>query len=310
MTRFAFLSLICSCLAVTAGCSIKRIAINKIGNALASGGSTYESDDDPDLVGDALPFGLKLIESLLAESPKHRGLLLAAASGFTEYSYAFVEQRADEAAAESLERSKMLHARARRLYLRAHAYGVRGLEMRCPGFAAALEREPADVLARMRKEDVPLLYWTAASLGLAISRSKDQPEMIAQLPAVEAIIHRITELDESWGHGSVPEFLISIEGSRAGAKPIERQERMRQYFERALESSKGARAALYLSYAENAAVPAQDRSQFESLLHRALDIDPDQRPEGRLANLVAQRRARWLLGRIDELFLEPAPAGR
>jgi hypothetical protein len=134
--------------------------------------------------------------------------------------------------------------------------------------------------------------------------------MIAQLPAVEAIIHRITELDESWGHGSVPEFLISIEGSRAGAKPIERQERMRQYFERALESSKGARAALYLSYAENAAVPAQDRSQFESLLHRALDIDPDQRPEGRLANLVAQRRARWLLGRIDELFLEPAPAGR
>jgi predicted anti-sigma-YlaC factor YlaD len=301
-------TLVCACLVVTAGCSIKRMAINKIGNALASGGSTYESDDDPDLVGDALPFGLKLIESLLAESPKHRGLLLAAASGFTEYSYAFVNQRADEAAAESLERSNALRARARRLYLRAHAYGVRGLELRYPGIGAALDSEPANALARVRKPDVPLLYWTAASLGLAISASKDNPEMIAQLPVVDAMIHRVTELDESWGQGSVPEFLISVEGTRTCAKPAEKQEKMRGYFDRALEFSKGLRAGLYLSYAENASVPAQDRAQFESLLHRALEIDPDQRPEGRLANLVAQRRARWLLGRIDELFLDPAPA--
>jgi hypothetical protein len=44
----------------SAGCSIKRIAINKLGNALSSGGSSYESDDDPDLVAEALPFSLKL----------------------------------------------------------------------------------------------------------------------------------------------------------------------------------------------------------------------------------------------------------
>ena len=301
--------LICTCLLTAAGCSIKRMAINRIGNALASGGSTYETDDDPDLVGDALPFGLKLIESLLAESPKHRGLLLAAASGFTEYSYAFVSQRADEAAAESLERSNALRARARRLYLRAHAYGLRGLELRHPGIGAALDSEPADAVARARKEDVPLLYWTAASLGLAISTSKDDPEMIAQLPMVDAMICRVAELDESWGQGSVPEFLISVEASRTGAKPAEKQEHMRRYFERALEFSKGRQADLFISYAENASVAAQDRAQFESLLHRALDIDPDQRPESRLANLVAQRRARWLLGRIDELFLDP-PAAR
>src|SRR5438067_2454096 len=66
----------------TGGCSIKRIAVNKLGNALASGGSTFESDDDPDLVGASLPFALKLMESLLAESPRHTGLLLATVSGF------------------------------------------------------------------------------------------------------------------------------------------------------------------------------------------------------------------------------------
>ena len=40
----------------------------------------YETDDDLVLVGDALPFGLKLTESLLAQSPNHRGLLLTACS--------------------------------------------------------------------------------------------------------------------------------------------------------------------------------------------------------------------------------------
>src|ERR1039457_1736272 len=73
-------------LIVLTGCTVKRMAVNKLGNALASGGSTFSGDDDPDLVGAALPFSLKLMESLLAESPKHRGLLLASASGFVAYS--------------------------------------------------------------------------------------------------------------------------------------------------------------------------------------------------------------------------------
>ena len=37
-------------LVLTTGCSIKRIAVNQVGNALASSGSTFTSDDDPDLV--------------------------------------------------------------------------------------------------------------------------------------------------------------------------------------------------------------------------------------------------------------------
>jgi predicted anti-sigma-YlaC factor YlaD len=51
-------------------------------------------------------------------------------------------------------------------------------------------------------------------------------------------------------------------------------------------------------------VAAQDRAEFKALLDKALAIDPDLDPPNRLGNLVAQRRARWLLGRTDELFLE------
>src|SRR5437667_1037313 len=120
MPKFTTFITACCLLAACCGCSIKRVAINKFGNALASGGSTYESDDDPELVASAVPFGLKLMESLLAESPKHTGLLLAASSGFTEYAYAFVSQPADETRALDLERSDAMRERARKLYLRAH----------------------------------------------------------------------------------------------------------------------------------------------------------------------------------------------
>jgi hypothetical protein len=59
-----------------------------------------------------------------------------------------------------------------------------------------------------------------------------------------------------------------------------------------------------VSLAESVSVLTQDRAEFESLLGRALAVDPGVRPEWRLANLVAQRRARWLLGRLDILFAE------
>jgi predicted anti-sigma-YlaC factor YlaD len=189
-------------LVLATGCSIKRLAVNQVGNALSSGGSTFTSDDDPDLVAAAIPFGLKTYESLLAESPKHVGLLLASAQGFTEYSYAFVDSRVDETKEESLDRANALRERARKLYLRANRYGMRGLEVRHPGFAAALDNDAEAALRRTGKRDVPLLYWTAASRGLAISLSKNSPEMIAELPLVETMVARVAQLDEGFENGA------------------------------------------------------------------------------------------------------------
>ncbi|MEJ2247808.1 MAG: TRAP transporter TatT component family protein, partial [Acidobacteriota bacterium] len=114
------------------GCSIKKIAINNLGDALAESGTTYASDNDPELIKGALPFSLKLIESILAESPRHRGLLLAASSGFTQYAYAFVKQEADEMEQQDFARADTMWLRARNLFLRARDYGLRGLETRYP----------------------------------------------------------------------------------------------------------------------------------------------------------------------------------
>ena len=308
-TVYRFSATLCLSL-LLAGCSIKRIAVNKLGNMLASSGTTFESDEDPELVAAAIPFGLKLYEGLLEESPKHAGLLLAAASGFTEYSYAFVDLKAEEAQEQSVDKGNELRERARKLYMRAHGYGMRGLESRYPGFGAALDNDAVTALKRVRKTEVPLLYWTAASLGLAISTSKGSPEMIGQLPLVEMIVNRIVELDESFDNGAVPEFLITLEAARSGVKLEDQLAAMRKHFDRAIEISKGKRAGTYVSFAENADEPAQNAAEFKSMLEKALAIDVDADPATRLANVIAQRRARWLLAHQSDLFLEAPPKGQ
>src|SRR5215469_2826795 len=121
-------------------CSIKKIAVNKLADSLASGGTTFTSDDDPDLVGDALPFSLKLMESLLAESPQHRGLLFAASSGFTQYAFVYVQVPAEEIESQDLAKYDFLRTRARKLYLRARNFGLRGLEVNHRGFESKLRQ--------------------------------------------------------------------------------------------------------------------------------------------------------------------------
>jgi len=291
-------------LAVTGGCAtIRRFAVNKIGDTLASGGSTYESDDDPELVGDALPFGLKLMESLLAESPKHASLLLAASRGFTGYAYAYVQQDADAFEDSDPEKAAALRTRARNLYLRARNYGLRGLETRHPGLEERLRQDPRPAVRDATAKDVPLLYWTAVSWGAAIAVSKDKPALVAEQLIVEALIDRALELDPNYDFGAIDGFLISYEASRQGAHE-EFTERSREHFKRAVALTHGQLAYPFVALAETVDVKKQDRAEFESLLRRALEVDPDARPEWRLNNLIAQRRARWLLSRIDDLFLE------
>jgi predicted anti-sigma-YlaC factor YlaD len=157
-------------------------------------------------------------------------------------------------------------------------------------------------------KDVSLLYWTAASWGAAVSTSKDDPDLIAVLPHVEAMFDRAFELTPDFDYGAIHSFLITYEMSRQGAAgdPVERA---REHFEKAVQLSDGQQAGPMVSYAESVCVSRQDAKQFEALLNRAIAINPDTRPEWRLVNLVMQRRAKWLLSRADQLFLNWQPSG-
>jgi predicted anti-sigma-YlaC factor YlaD len=276
--------------------------VSSLADALAESGSTYARDDDPELVRDAAPFSLKSLEALLEQLPRHRGLLLAAASGFTSYAHGFLQLDADYAEARDLATAEALRERAVRLYLRARDYGFRGLELDVPGFRERLGTGREDALVRLQKQHVPLLYWTALAWAGAMALRKSDSALTADQEVAEAMMRRALALDEAFELGSIHDFFISYEGGRfsvGGSLP-----RAREHFEKAVALAGGRRAWPYLNLAESASVPAQDRPEFERLLGEALALDPDRARDQRLSNLLAQRRARWLLARADELFVE------
>jgi predicted anti-sigma-YlaC factor YlaD len=214
-----------------------------------------------------------------------------------------VKQDAERLEDEDLSKADAARTRARRLYLRARNYGLRGLETRHENFAASVRKNPRQAVLKTKMDDVPLLYWTALSWAGAISLSKDNPELISELPISEALIDRALELDEDWNEGAIHSFLIAYEMSRQGMTG-DPATRAKKHFDRAVELSKGQLAGPFVSYAEAVSGQQQNRAEFESMLQRALAVNPDAKPDSRLANLIAQQRARWLLSRIDDLFFE------
>jgi predicted anti-sigma-YlaC factor YlaD len=297
--------LVCALALALPGCSIKSMAIKSLGDALAEGTSTFATDDDPELVRDAVPFALKTIESLIVESPKHRGLLLAACSGFTQYGYAFVQQEADFIEAQDLDRATAMRARARKLYLRALDYGLRGLEVEYPGFRDRLRKDPDLALAKTTRKDVPLLNWTGSAWGAAFAINKADSELSADQGLIEKLLQRALALDEAWGKGAIHDVFITWEGGRASTGGS--IERAREHFERAVRLADGRRASPFVTFAEVVSVGTQNKKEFLQMLDQALQVDIDKAPDERLANVIAQKRARWLQARVDELFVE-APA--
>jgi predicted anti-sigma-YlaC factor YlaD len=287
------------------GCSIQRVVVDRVGDALSKGSGGYGSDEDPELVRDASPFALKAVEGLLSESPNNKGLLLAACSGFTQYGHAFVQDEADYIEAKDLDRATAMRARARKLYLRAREYGLRGLEAALPGFRTQLKADPGPALARVGKEQLAILYYTGASWAAAFALDVADPALAADQTLIEQIMRRALVLDPAWDGGAAHEFFVAWEAGHAlsGGSVA----RARGHFQAAVRLSNGMRASAYVTLAEAVPLQSQDAAEFTALLNTALAIDPGKDPSHRQAILAAQRRARWLLSRRAELFNEPEP---
>ncbi len=291
--------------ALAAGCSLKSMAINSLADTLAEGAQVYASDEDPDLVREALPFNLKTLETLLHSSPNHPGLLLSACSTFTQYAGGFIQPDAEVAEWEDFDyaAAEVLTSRARRLYVRARDYCLRLVELDHPGITERLQLNPTAAVQAFDRENIETMYWLGGSWGLAISLGLDQPSLAADLPAVRALMGRALELDADYNRGAIHGAFITLESvpELLGGSP----DRAREHFRRVVELSDGLDASPYVSLATGVSVSAGDRDEFESLLESALAIDPDEDESIRLLNIVSQRRARFLLDHIDEFFDPP-----
>ncbi len=281
------------------------MALKSVASTLAQTGDTITSHNDPETIEGAIPFTLSLYESMLAELPKFEPLLTATCAIYTQYAFGFIAPKGEVLEfAGDFEGSQEIKARSLRLAIRGRDFCWRGLEVRFPGVTQALKDGRPDALRKAKREPVPLLYWSAASLGAAISAGGlAHPELVNQWPTVRVLAERALALDESWNHGALHELMITVEsqGETLGGS----EERARKYFARAVEIqqelSPGPHVALAMGVVKN----KQDKPEFEKLLKTALAMDSEKNPTQRLIVLITQRRAKVLLANIDALILRP-----
>jgi hypothetical protein len=294
--------LVCALAAALSACSLKTMAVKTVANTLSESGDVFARDEDPELVREALPFALKLYESLLESVPTHGPLLVASCSGFTQYAYAFIETDALVLGDEKYAEAQALRDRALRLYLRAKGYCLRAMEVRWKGITERLLADPVAAIARAEGKDVEMLYWTAASWGAAISLGVDQPDLAVDFPVVRALAERALALDDTWSKGALHELMISLDSlpEALGGDPM----RARRHFDRAVALQNGQAPGPYVALATGVSVPERNREEFEKLLTQALAVDPNADPSARLATLITQRRARALIDQIDSRFVQ------
>jgi predicted anti-sigma-YlaC factor YlaD len=291
--------------ALTVSCSIQKLAINKISDILSDsgGGSALTGDEDPEFVGDALPFALKMYEILLEQNPEHQGLLLTSGMGFIMYANAFIQTPASMLPEEEYEQQEAMMERAKRMYIRGRNYVFRALEVAHPGFLEAVQTDTyPDILSEMTEEDVASLYWAAAGWVAAISINIFDVGLTIDVDKAVALMDRAYEIEPDFGVGMIDDFYIlyysSMPEGMGGS-----EEKARFHFARAVELSGGNNPSPYVSLATSLSIQKQDAGEFRELLSMALAVDIEKQPENKLANIITQRKARWYLDHIEDFFL-------
>jgi predicted anti-sigma-YlaC factor YlaD len=287
-------------------CSIEKLAMKKVAGMLSGSSSTdvYSSDNDPDLVGDALPFAIKLYETLLASIPNHAGLRLRTGSLYIMYANAFVETPADMTPRRDSERKDYLLARAKNLYLRGRDILFVSLEKKNPLIRQQLkDRKYTEAMAPFGKEDVSLLYWTAVGWVAAFGVNPFDMTLGQTLPQTAAMMERIAELEPGYGRGALHTFYVTYYGSLPEYLGGDTA-KARQHFEKAQAIAGASDTSALMALATTVCVKEQNAAEFKKLLGQVLEFDPDKSPENRLVNILNQRKARWFLEHIDDFFVE------
>jgi len=296
------------CIFLSVSCSINKMAINAVSDALSGTGSAdvFTGDPDPELVGDALPFAVKMYEALLAKNPKHQGLLLTTGSLFVMYANAFIQGPAEMLDPVDYYQERLeSFDRAKKLYIRGKDILYSAFENKYPGFSAATVQEGtlAPLLKKCKKDDVPLLYWTAAGGFAAYSIDVFDFSLGYNIPEWGAMMARAYELDPDYNAGAIDEFYIlyyaSLPENMGGDKT-----KAEIHFKKALEKSRGLSAGPYVSYAKAVCADTQNPNYdaFIDNLEKALAIDPDQDKSNRLVNILTQRKAKHMLDTADDFF--------
>ena len=152
--------------------------------------------------------------------------------------------------------------------------------------------------------DVSDLYWLAAAYGGAIKSSRGNPFDVVKLPVVKKLLITAIALDPKWGKGALYSAMMSYTSSRPDLFGEILKDSVTFYYSKAISASDSLDAGPFVSYAESIDKKFQQKDEFERKLQFVLDMDVEKDKDLRLSNIIAQERAKWLLLKKSEYFLE------
>jgi len=141
-----------------------------------NGFDVLNREEDLDIAEKSVASNLKLLEAVMESDKENEHFQLLASMGYSSYALAFAEDATPE--------------RAKLFYLRGRDYGLKILNQN-KTFANALDKDIAEfesALKTFSKDDVPAVFWTAIGWGGYIYLSLTDPEAIADVPKVEAMM--------------------------------------------------------------------------------------------------------------------------
>lgn len=315
----------CAALILTfAGCTLtKHIALDTLSDSLAGADKkgraakikrtensfmpvlTGEKDDV--LMGDFFPVVLKLYEIVSAQNPRHQGLSVMTGSLYVMYANAFVQAPAERLDASQYDLQAEEQKRAKLHYLRGASYALRALELRYPGLSAALASGNLEntlrFVERFKNSDVPAAYWAGAGYLGAFSADPLDTERLKTLPCTIALLEKAAALAPDYNGGAVWDALTAFY-ALAPAEFGGDIERAEFTSAESFRASNGKSPSPYITYATSFCVPNQDVEGFKDNLKKALAFDIESDPANRLAAVIAQKKAAWLLEHGDDFFIE------
>jgi len=292
-----------------AGCaSLDQSVVHSINDILSKDGNNtvFTGDNDPKLVGDALPFTIKMYESLAASDPTHPGMARTVGMLEIMYANAYVAGPADYLGVEHFAEKQAAQKRALNLYLRGRDFVLKSIDLRYPGFLSAW-RSPdgalESYLVKFQKSDVSSLYWVVAGQLSAFSLNPMDLELSFPVPKVLKLLTRAYALDPDYQKAALEELLVTVYASlppTMGGDP----ELARVHFALAQQKTGGKSTSAFLAYATGIDLPQQNKAHFVELLNKVLAVPAESDPDTTLSTLLNQERARWYLSQVDDLFID------
>ena len=218
-----------------------------------------------------------------------------------EYSGGIIMEEADRLVdldySLGLEKYKKSYA----LFLEAKDDLINILLDKYPDFQMYLENK-TDL--NFKAGDISDLYWLAVAYGGCIYTSRGNPFELVNIPKMNHLIRDCLRLDPDWRNGALYSMMMSVTNTRSDLSEQMHRDTLKYYFDKVVLLSDSMNASSYVSYAESVHKKYQEKKEFKSLLEYVLDMEVYPNTQYELTNLIAKRRAKWLLARSDEYFVE------